>query len=339
MVQSVLTKSFTDALDSDKRVLLCDDDIVRSYKKIFKYIRDDERLVAYSRDNVAMYSDCYILYAIAYMGVATKDGIELFLKALSSKYPELAIVFSKTKDGMEGRLRNLVDLGFAFRYRYVIDAVGDTGEKKPQTVSLYTVIDSSVHIVRQRLQKVNLRINAAIHYKPIDELIGWAAATYAGSCIAQSPYFVGYLESVLNTKQVGSAYLPFELKTSVDGTLYYIAVISSFLYHNKLIHTPNDYMDFCADKLNVIKNYLAVRTNKGVAIVCITVRDYADLEEISGLICKIPALRGYLGCIYFTGEGIIREFGGDVSKAFLQIVADAESEKGYRYERVVPDFM
>ena len=339
MERAVLSKAMLAALDSEERVFLCDDDIARTYKKIFRYVKDDERLIHFSSDNVAMFSDCYILYAIAFMGIASKDSIEMFLRALATKYPELAIVYNKTKNEMEGRLHTLVNMGFIFQYRYSVEAIGDTGEKKSQAVSLFTVIDSAFHIVRQRLQKVDLRINEGFKYKPIDELIGWAATAYVGSCIAQSPYFVCYLEKVISTKQVGTAYLPFELKTSVDGTLYYTAVFNSFLYHNKLIQTPSDYAAFCADKLNVVKNYLTVRTKKGISIACIVVRDYADLEEISRLISKVPALCEYLERIYFTGEGIVRGMKGDVSKSFLKIVVDADSEMGYRYECVKPVFM
>lgn len=333
-----LSSDITQSLESNRRVLLCNDDIIVSHKKIFKYVRDDERLISFSQDKTAMYSDCYILYAIAFMGVCTKDSISLFLRALAVKYPELAIVYEKSKDSMEGRLHNLTNLGYVFEYRYTIDAAGDQGDVKSQAVTLYTIVDAGFHIVRQRLQK-KLSINTAIQYKPLDELISWASAAYVGANIAQSKGFVDYLERVLRTKQLGSVYLPFEVKTVVDNTAYYIAVISSFLQKNVLIQTDSDYMEFCTFKLNVIKNYLATRTQKGIAVVCVAVRDTEDLNEIGKLISKVPSLGQYIGQIFFSGEGPIKEHSGDASKSFLRIVIDSGSEGGYHFEPVKPAFM
>lgn len=332
---SYITESM---LNSNKRVLVCNDDIVLHHRKVFTYVRDDERLISFAQDRTAMYSDCYILYAIAFMGVATKESISLFLQALSRKYPELAIICQKTKDSMEGRLHNLANLGYVFMYRYTIQAMGDTGEIKEQAVSLYTVVDAAFDIVRQRLQK-RLSINMAIQYKPLDELIGWASAAYVGACIAQSAGFTGYLERVLRTKMLGSTYLPFELKNVVEGTSYYIAVINSFLQQNKLTQTDTDYLDYCAFKLNTIKNYLAVRTTKGVAIVCVALRDKEDLAQIGRLIYQAEILRPYLEQIFFTGEGIIRERGGDATRAFLRLVIDDYTQEGYHFEYVNPIFM
>lgn len=331
-----LSNALIRALESQKRVLLCNDEILFRYKKIFKYVREDERLISYSQDRTAMYSDCYILYAIAVMGVCTKDSISLFLRALAVKYPELAIVYEKSKDSMEGRLHNLTNLGYVFEYRYEIEAKGDCGDVKMQAVTLYTIVDAGFHIVRQRLQK-KVAINTAIQYKPFEELVGWAAAAYVGASIAQSDGFTDYLERVLRTREVGSVFLPVEVKNVVNGIAYYIAVISSFLKKNSLIQTDNDYIEFCSFKLNVIKNYLAMRTQKGVAVVCIAVRDVDDLYEIGRLINKVPSLGQYIGQIFFTGEGIIKECGGNAK--FLRLIADGNEEKGYRFEYIKPTFM
>jgi len=325
-------------LESPVRGFVYDEKIDNAYTKHFKYVPEDRRLLSFALDNVSMTSDCYLLYAVAHMGVADKDSISLFLQALSNKYPALNIVYEKTPDAIEGRLRLLAKMGYLFCFRYMKTVVVN-GIASDNMISLYTVVAGAYDVVKQRLQK-RLNINAAIQYKPIGELIGWASAAYTGACIAiSSNHFVDFLERVLRTKQLGAFYFPVELKTVVEEVPYYIAVMSSYLYRDDKIHTETDYAQNCAFKINAIKNYLSCRTQKGVAIVVVTVADNDDLMEISSLIYKSEILKPYLEQIYFTGEGVLKERAGNAAECFLQMRIDYEEEIGYRFEYTPPVFL
>lgn len=325
-------------LESRKRGFVYDNNVEQTYTKHYKYTSTDQRLLSFALDNTCMNSDVYILYAIAHMGVADKEGISMFLKALASHYPALNIVYEKTKDALESRLYTLVKIGYLFSYRYTIKSVIN-GVEAENVISLYTLIESGYDVVKQRLQK-RLTVNTAIQYKTMNELIGWASAAYVGSCIAKSSRgFVNYLERVLRTKQLGSFYFPMELKTQVGENAYYVAIMSSYLYHNVMTQTRNDYEEFCAFKINALKNYLYCRTQKGTAITVVAVADNDDLMEISSLIYNTGLLNSYLDQIYFTGEGILKERDGDASHAFLRMRLDYEEDIGYRFEYSEPIFL
>lgn len=316
------------ALESPSKHFVYEKSIDENYRKFFKYVTQDQQLLAFAMDNCCMTSDCYILYAIAHLGVADKESISLFLEALATKYPELNVVYKKARDGIKDRLRALANMGFIFRYQYDVN-VKQGAAMVEDTVGLFTLVDTGYDIVKQRLQK-RLVVNSAIQYKPMSELIGWAAAAYVGASIASaSTGFVDYLERVLRTKQLGAVYMPAEVKTCVDGVNYYTAVVSSYLYRNEMAQTENDFAEYCAFKINTIKNYICCRTTKGVPVVVVTVADNADLMEITSLIYKTGILNPYLEQVYFTGEGIVKER-NNMKHSFLRMVIDTNEEMGYK---------
>ncbi len=316
------------ALESPSRHFVYEKCIDVGYRKFFKYIPQDQQLLAFAMDNCCMTSDCYILYAIAHLGVADKESISLFLEALSTKYPELNLVYKKARDGIIDRLRVLANMGYIFRFQYDVK-IKQGNAMVEDTVGLFTLVDNGYDIVKQRLQK-RLVVNSAIQYKPMSELIGWAAAAYVGASIASAcDGFVDYLERVLRTKQLGAVYMPAEIKTCVKGVNYYISVVSSYLYRNEIAQTEHDFEEYCAFKINTIKNYICCRTTKGIPVVVVTVADNADLMEITSLIYSTGILSPYLEQVYFTGEGILKER-SSVKNAFLRMVIDPNEELGYK---------
>jgi len=327
-------------MDSGNKSFVYNADVETVYEKYYRYVTADQRLLSFALDYACMVSDCYIMYAIAHMGVADKKSILLFLETIASKYPKLNIKYRGEKGEFEQRLRALCRYGFLFRFLYTVDGKKENGEFGENAICLYTLVESGYEVVNQRLQK-RVAKNGAIQFKPMSELIGWASAAYVGACIARSSgkHFVDFLDRVLRTKQLGAVYLPVELKTNVDGAVYYIAVVSSYLQHNEISQTEEDYAEYCAFKINTIKNYLYCRTTKGTSIVVVTVENNADLMDISSLIYSTGILTPYLDRVYFTGEGILKQRGDDASKAFLRMYLDEKEEIGYGFEYAVPVFI
>ena len=312
-----MSESIYDLLDAGERIYVYNSKVVDSYDKRYNHVGEEERLMMYVKEFLlSSYSDAFILYAIAHMGVATKESISNFLYALSQKEKQLTIVSENSKDVLQSRIRQLSRAGFLFTHLY---EVGDAN------IALYAVTDVAFTIMRQRLQKVSMSVNLAFQYKPLHELIGWACAANVGSILANHVEFSCYLERVLRTKQISSAFLPFEMKAKnkATGGDYYIATLDAFLYQDPLMNTQEDYDDKVLYKLNVIKNYVRVRSVKpgDESYVVVVVRDMADLIAICDFMQNFDHFNDLYSRIYFTGEGILKKLGSDdagIGSCFLR---------------------
>lgn len=311
-----MSESIYDLLDAGKKIYVYNQKVVDSYSRRYNHVGEEERLMMYVNGSLGAYSDAFIMYAIAHMGVATKESISGFLYALSQKEKQLSIVSENSKDVLWNRIRQLCRAGLLFTHMY---EVGDAN------VALYAVTDVAFTIMRQRLQKVSMSVNLAFQYKPLHELIGWACAANVGSILANHVEFSCYLERVLRTKQISSAFLPFEMKAKnkATGGDYYIATLDAFLYQDPLMNTQEDYDDKVLYKLNVIKNYVRVRSVKpgDESYVVVVVRDMADLIAICDFMQNYDHFNDLYSRIYFTGEGILKKLGSDdagIGSCFLR---------------------
>lgn len=338
MNKELAKETYTKRVQLDNKAcrFVYNEEIEMTYARYFNYTDPDTKLLSLAKDEAGIISDCYILYAIAHLGVCDKNTISMFLEALQKIEPSLNIISGKNEYGIGERLRLLEKRGYIFKLKYNVDNHGIDVPDSTDMVSFFTTTESGYELVKQRLQK-RLTINKLIQAKPINELIGWAAAAMVGAYIACHSRFEDYLERVLRTKQLGSVYLPCELKVNAYGEKYYIALVSAFLYRNKHSQTENDFNEYCAYKLNVMKNYLACRTQKGQAVVVCAVADNADLNKMVGLIYQTDILGPYLEQIYFTGEGIIKSFENPID-CFLQMRL-TDTEEGYEIMSAKPAFL
>lgn len=328
MTEELLKKTYLirKGLDRDNRHFIYTGEIEQTYTKVYNYVSADVKMLDFAREEIGMISDCYILYAVAHLGVAEIDAILRFLRALSKKYPDLSIICDD-KNVVRDRLRLLHKKGYLFKHRYNVVST-TSGERQRETVSIYSLSEDANNLVKQRLQK-RVSMNALIQMKPIKELIGWASAGLVGSIIASScDGFENFLERVLRTKQLGAVYMPCELKVVKDATSYYIGVISSYCGINKQYQTDTDYAEWCAFKINTIKNYLYCRTTKGVAMVVVVVEDNTDLNEFTQMIHNSRFLEEYYDRILFTGEGAIRDYLA-TEESFLAMHKNSASERGF----------
>lgn len=307
--------------------------------RTFKYFEEDYRLRGLALDEVGTISDCFILYAIAHLGVANLENILLFLRAYKTLQPSLMIADPYDLEGYRSRIRRLFRVGYL--YKTVIDEdtarlnrsqradyIMETDIKvdmeeidMENAMTYYSVSTFAYNLMRQRFQK-KLPMDTLVAEKPLSECMGWLCAGYVGTKIATNCHFRGFLDRVLRTKQVGVAYMPCELKCSVGEDKYVVCVTPSYLYYDSRYMTPSDFKDIKAQKLNFIKNYLACRSSKAQAVVVVACQDNKDLEEMAELIYGVEALSPYLEHIYFTGEGILRR--KEVKDSFLQIALTSD---------------
>lgn len=333
-------------LPSKKRFYASNEHTAQTYEKSFKYMTEDERLLAFSQDRMGIFSDCFILYAVIYCGVATAEIVETFLQNYRGDNWDLSMI--KTSDAKElhqavvSRLQALYSFGFLFRYRYQV--VGEVGGKLDnQNVSLYIANESAYMMVKQRLKKGKLLQNCAMAYKPIDELIGMSATSYVMGQFMSAGKDVELLDRVFRVRKGQQTfYLPCEYKASSirgDGTVFYVAGISGFWKWDKAIQTETDYLSWIASKIELIMQYLDNRTKKGIAVAVVVADDEEDLQNIADKLLRVDTMRSYLDRVFLTCEGVVRELKKDnlsMKNAFVRIVPETE---GYHLESVVPSFI
>lgn len=332
--KSVLQKTYIvrQSLDNPYRHMVYNESVMDSLTKTFHFKTADVKMLQFANDEVGAVSDCFIMYAIGHMGAAEEKGICLFLNAMSRKYPALNIIDYSAPDAsavLHNRLLILTKYGFLFKNSYKV---------LQDDVSLYSLTEDSFHLIRQKLSK-SYAINSWFPAKCFHELVGWAAGAYVGAQIAQDTAFEDYLERVLRTKQLGSVFLPSELKMSAKHGMYYVGVISAYLYHDTRIMTEAGYREYCVSKLNTIKNYLLARTKKATAIVVVAVADNEDLNAMVNLIQRSEVFTDLVDRIYFTGEGVVLNKSCELKDSFLQLVPDNSSDSGYDLLSTVPVFL
>lgn len=327
-------------LESDKRLYVCKPEILENYVKRFNMRTEDERLLEFAKDRaLGAYSDCYILYAVAYMGACSLEAIHAFLYGLSVRYPHLSIV--RERKDLELRIRALRNMGLLFVFSYDIEAVDEvTRIKDVQKISLVTTTENGYHVARQRLKLPNLMINNGFQYKSFDEIIGWASTAFVASRVLLGSYFHELTERRLGTKQI-TAFLPFEMKTKLDGNTCYVGFVDGFFHRNDMIQDEKAYIYDCLRKMDIIRNYLNARTSKDMSCVVVVVESREDLYEVGKFVARTHVLTEDQNIcrIFFTGEGLIRECGENIARAFLRLQLSDQEECGYQFVAVTPLFV
>ena len=204
------------------------------HEKKYIYVPYDIRLYRHAADHYGGTSDCYIMYAIATLGLADFGAIFNFLKALKKLNPELKIIDLSNKDAksaLRGRLNTLFNQGFVFRHIYQTSYINAEGSECYDDIYIYSMDRESQAFMTQRLGK-RVPPNTWIQAKSIEDVIAWAACAYVGTAIAQNDAFLEFKEGIFYTKNLGTCYVPCELKTSVDGQDFYTIVLPVFMILN-----------------------------------------------------------------------------------------------------------
>lgn len=325
-------------INSSARHFIVTDEILSTYEKTYKYVDPDIRLLRFAQEAMGTVSDAFILYAVALLGVADRYSIQQFLRAIKGKTPELSVFDPEDTDGLRRRLSSLKDNGFLFRCSYQID-----GESKQymdkgaaENIVLYTLEESSQSFMNSKLG-CHTRINKWIMAKPPEELIGWAAASYACIEMSRGRFFSRFNQGIFSTTNIGTVMMNPEVVYEKGDIRTYVATFPIFLKWNKSRQSEAAYDDFCIRKINVIKNYLfyqeQLQGNK-YAFVVLVAENLEDLEKMKELILSTEVLLKRIKNIYFTGEGILRK--ADGISAFLQLY---RTDNGYEFINTKPIFM
>jgi hypothetical protein len=326
-------------LNSLCRHYVYNEDVKKSYEKKYVYSNIDVRLLQFAENSYGEVSDCYLLYAVAMMGVADLESIRGFLSSMSAKYPELSIPDMSEKDNIRSRLKALSRNGFLFKHTYQTTVTTSNGEQSVDNITLYSIDKDSQQFMSQKLGK---RVVAQlwIQAKPLYELIGWASCGYVAGIVAQDPSFYEYKQGIFKTRTSGTVMMPPQIKYVIGQESVYVALIPAFFHWDKAMQTKDDYLETCADRINMIKSYIDFRTQReqNCRVICV-VEDNADLMEITGLIHKSGVLNENYDILYFTGEGALRASQNKKTDCFVEIRDNAKTDNGYDIISAVPDFL
>lgn len=324
-------------IDSGDRYYIYNEAAEDSYKKEYSYVEPAKRLLRFSADIVGTLSDCYLLYAVAYLGVTDRTTIQLFLKNIKTRNPRLYIEDPEDDDNVMNRLGFLAKAGFLFIHNYYAH---DYTEEKEGAYArrLYTIDREGCTLLNQKLSK-NVPYNAWIQAKSLNELIAWASGAYIGAFLSTDRNFSEYLDGVFRNRFMGAYYFPCELKFVVGDVPAYVAIETSYLHFDDRSMTQDDYDNARVRKINAIKNYILGRSKKGPAYAVIVVQDNEDLMKMAELISQTGVLEELLERIYFTGEGAVRTK-SSLQDAFLQLVrVDENGDRTMDFVIKHPDFL
>lgn len=280
--------------------------VIDSYERFYNYVEQDVKLLRFASNVIGSYSDSFILYAVASLGICDEASIVAFLKAVKEKNRDLQIIDLSDRDSLKKRLYALYKNGFLFKHvykqRYYYNALS---KEQDENVSLYSMDPDSIKFINQHLDK-HVGINTWIQAKPVNELIGWACGSYVGSAIATNAAFVSFKEGNFLTKLLGRLFIPCELKMHTDED-YYVAVTYSYMYHDKRILTEQEFKENCLRKINVLLNYINIRErgNRNACAV-VAVQDASDLDTFIDWVINSEVLIPHLHKIFFTGEGVVK---------------------------------
>lgn len=307
----------------------CDESIEKQYK----YIEGSRKKFAYAQDECGGIFDCFILYAIAMLGIADRTSIRLFLKNLKKCNPNLYIADMDNTEGLRSRLRALQKYGYVFATSIAYQHQERNGEIENRAT--YYTIDKDANEMMNRTLSKRVPYNKFLENMPVCRILGWASVSYAGSCICNHSNFCAYLDGAFRSKLLGKFYFPSEIKFFDGIDLHYVGMLDAYLLQDKRTQSDVDFAEWQASKINAIKNYLAVRTSKGITEFVICVQDAEDLNKIGKLILRTRILIEYLPYIYFTGEGILKSV-EHMEEAFLQMVFTGDGLQEEPVFRFVP---
>lgn len=331
------TVHIREQLNNDVRHYKYIEEAEESWAKEIHYMEHDVKLLAFARNELDAISDCYLIYAVACLGVTEAEGIKLFLSAIKKSTAGVTIMDVDNNDYLRGRLKYLTRLGMFFRFKYTVH-VENKGEMKENIITLYTVLNDAQTFMNKKLAK-NLAINDWIQAKPIYELMGWASAAYAAGKIAQSDKFIEFDQGVFATKAIGTRFIPSIVKLRYqEDDVVYVGVIGAFLHRLKGGQSERDYEKNCSKLVAVIKQFLYSRDVNGhYGRVVMVVEDNGDLNEMAEWIHKSQNLEEDYDRIYFTGEGALKTI-PDLGRSFL-VMKKEDTKNGYSFVPKVPDFI
>ncbi len=334
------------ALNEGERFFSWNEKVGETYDVDISYISSDLKLLKFAQGEMGTISDCYLLYAVAVMGVADLESIRLYLYALHNLHKDLSIsdMSEESTDVVRERLVKLYRAGFLCRHAYTTLIPDNKGGLKESDVVLYTIPKNAQSFINQKLVK-STSIQEWIHAKPVFVLEGWAACSYLAARIAQNPGFVKMSQGIFKTSRIGVNNIANVVKMknpAEDGQFIYVGFMYSYLHYVTSFQTEEDYKDNCLWLMKRFKQFLFSQdSKKHVVRLVVLAEDNYDLMELSRLIIASEFLAGDYDRIYFTGEGVLRllkKSDVDFKGCFLRI-KKTRTKEGFDLIPDDPDFL
>lgn len=308
------------------------------FDKQYRYVDENRKYLSFANGQYGTISDCYILYAVATLGVVDRRGIQSFLAVLKTHEPSRYISDTSDDDNYSLRLAQLCKFGLLFKFKYYYDINDGIGKEN----TLYTIAGDGVSLVNQKLARRVIE-NKWIQAKSPRELLGWAAASYVGIKLSGEKNFSKFEDGVFRNKGVGSYHFPCECKYVIDSEKgifpAYVVTIDCYFYFDERIHNEGEYNEFVSKKINAIRKYIKYRSDKGPCFVVCTCMDNADLLEIGAMLVSADITEDELQYIYFTGVGAFDE-NRKVDCPYLRMkIEESQDEVEYDFYAEKPLFL
>lgn len=315
------------------------------FERKYTAAKEEHVIAKLATGELGTVQDCYLLYAIAMLGISDSFAICQFLKVLQRRHKDLPIgslwekSTDKSVDNMhifERFIARLARAGYIMRTEYY------SGTSKQV---LYSATSSAVQLCSQVLSKrIVYADKCYLPMRPATELLGWALASRIASESMESSCYVACHDGVNKFPHVGTIMYPIELEFKVDGVNHFVSYRYAYFNHDKSRQSTRDFYEHCIRVVNEVVFYLNYRTKRNsfaiASLVCV-VEDYHDLEMIAGMIVDASESQDITDTIqnlYFTGESIYRRNFG-LENSFLSIKLDASEEKGYQIVPAYPPFI
>ena len=330
------------ALNGTSRYFYYDDAVMESVEGRFSYLHHDIKLLRFAQSTVGVVSDCFILYAIPLLGASTTEAICAFLRILQKKEKDLSIPDMSDHSSALRRIDTLVSCGFVYRTSYIsLNTVGSEKLKESHVV-LFSVTDEGVSLLNQRLSR-RVVPNQWFQAKPISELIGWAACSYAGVVVADhaGSHFLDFQQGYFRTRNIGTVIMPVIVKTDLKRREKpgFIGFAPAFLHKNKPFQREGDYEDCCIQFASSIAQYLHFcDKKKRIGRIVIVVENNDDLVSAAYWLHRAGVLGENYDRVFFTGESILRGT-KSLKDRFLSAQDDSDAEGGFIIVPASPDFV
>lgn len=301
-----MTVRTREAIDNGANRYFFIDEKEQVFEKQYKYVDENRKLLSFANGIYGTISDCYILFAVASLGVTDRRGIQNFLTVLKSHDQNRYIADPSDDANYSSRIAQLSKYGLLFKFKYYYGINDGIGKEN----TLYTVAGDAVNLVNQKLSRKCVE-NKWIQAKSPRELLGWASAAFVGIKLSNQRNFKQFEDGVFRNRGVGSYHFPCECKYVIEGKegLFpaYVAVIDSYLFYDERIHNESEYDEYVEKKLNAIRKYIRYRSNKGPCFIVCSCMNDSDLNELGSMMIRADFSQEELEHIYFTGAGAFDE--------------------------------
>ena len=299
--------------------------------KTYKYKEYEAKSLAIINKDICMTSDCFILYAIAVLRCADFGTILDYLKLIKKRNEEFRLLPEFTVETLRSRLQALKKYGLLFNITYVDPTANVDNSQTDSIVSLYTVAKDAVGIMNSVLRR-QIKPDTWLEQKPLDELIGIAAASAVLVKLAQRDTFQSTEQTIFKGRFSGVTWLDGEFISTCNSQLYYNGIFSVYLHRHQEFCSKRDYNRIIEQKLNVIRDYLNNRTTKGIPTALLVCESNDDMVRIAKAIIKSGAFdTEHLENIHFTSYSLIDGYGFSPRDWFLNVIEDSDKENGFSF--------